>query len=186
MNVRRLAAIAMLIGLGIGLGCGTSRPGGSHLYDSSRADGPLLDSEMKIMTFRSPRARSHAEERVVSCRGGKITAVVKKPSLEGSCEISLDDYARIWKALDDGKAMELKVEPIDTDGGPYHLVHLTLGKATNEFSAQFRTALFGFSVQEVEDRVEIINKISKILASAVPLQPVPEKPASGPTSLPAK
>jgi hypothetical protein len=163
----------------------------SYLYDLQKEPPRLLDSEIRIKTYKSTRSMKPAEERVIACTNGRVTATITTDVEQGSGELSLDEYARIWAALEKRDAMQLDVDPIDPGGGYYHILHLTRGRETNEVSAQFKTNFLGFSTQEYQDRVEMVNEIALILGEAVPTTPIPKPPesrpgAAAPASAPAK
>lgn len=155
------------------LGCSSATPGGSRLYDTDVEPPRLLDSTIRIKTYRNPKARVHAEERLVVCSNEKIKANVVKPNLAGDAELSVYQYSEIWNALLAAEAFKMTLDSLNPEGGPYHVVYLSLGKETHEFSIQHQVSFLGTQSRDTTERLDILRKIAQVLDDAVPLKDAP-------------
>ena len=166
---RRLAQSALLAGLLLlTTACGSSRVGGSYLYDDA---GNLKNSEIRMVT--RPRAGNvdAAETRIVLCREGQITADVMALRGEGRGPLPLEVYAELWESIQNAHAFDLEVDPAKVDGGPYHVVNLLLGTEANQFSSQHHKSFIGFGTRDMEKRLEVSNLLARRLGEHVSLTP---------------
>lgn len=195
LTARRILFLTLSSGVLFLLGCSSATPGGSRLYDTDVEPPRLLDSTVRIKTYRNPKARVHAEERLVVCSNEKIKANVVKPNLAGDAELSVYQYSEIWNALLSAEAFKMTLDGMNPEGGPYHVVYLSLGKETHEFSIQHQVSFLGTQSRDTTDRLDILRKIAQVLDDAVPLKDVPPQeerdpktpnfPTSQPTSMAA-
>jgi hypothetical protein len=175
---------ALLLLLSLAACASQGQPGGSLLYGD---DGELLDSEIRLETYRPGRTELPPDLRVITCDQGKILGRVDTRYKEGEGEVPIESYGRLWRTLVDGGSGVMTRDAAKTDGGLYHIVRLRRGLKVDEFSAQERVNFLGVGTSTVYSRLELVNAIAKTVSDHVSTQKkvtivedaAPKDPAAG-------
>ncbi len=140
----------------------------------------LRDSEIVIETFSPMRTAKVIETRRIRCTAGKIHANIAKLRRRGAADLSDALYGEIWGRLLSKDVFALKVEAAAADGGLYHLVRLRLGGRQTTFSAQRKANFFGFASSSMQERMDLLNAVVRLLSQEVTTVPVTPE-ATAPT-----
>ena len=170
MTIVRFFCFSALCALAVS--CSTSGESGGLYREDASGERQLADSKIQLDTIASFKRGTKPAVRTMLARNGVVKATVDTGRRRGEGEIPPDVYARLWKSLMADKAMELEVDPPDTGGGLYHVVRLTLGNRTGEFSGQHKTNFLGLQSESIKSRLDVVNQISRVFNKYVKTVPV--------------
>lgn len=162
---RIVSLCVLLCSIASACASGGEQPGGSFLYNDA---GELLDSEIRLETYRPGRVLREPDTRRLRVIDGQATGEVATRSKTGQGPISLDAFGKLWSTLRSGGALLMEREAPKQDGGLYHVVRLRRGTEISEFSAQEATNSFGIGTRSIYDRLELVNAIARTVADQVP------------------
>ncbi|MCB9831252.1 MAG: hypothetical protein H6807_02170 [Planctomycetes bacterium] len=168
--MRSSTVLLLLLALTALTGCGSGHGASAWLYEKGPGgEDRLIDAEIRMETQRHRRGGPGPDLRIIRCQDGRIRVRYESPTRkeEGEADLPLADYSRIWNELVDRAGWNGNPEAADPQGGYYHYIRYRLGTRVGETSAQNRSNFLGMGTENIHNRLELANEITRLVAERV-------------------